>query len=618
MRIVQTGLIVLLGFWAFSPALRGEWLFDDIQAVLMNASVHRATGLWKIWFAPLGPDYFPLKDTVQWFQWHLWGKNTLGYHLTNVVLHILSALLLWRLLARLGVRLAWLGGLLFVVHPLTVESVAWICELKNTLSLPLLLMAMLAYLHYDRHGDRISYLRSVAAFIAAMLSKSSVVMFPVIILLYAWWHHGRVRLVDWKRSAIFFGISLVIGVVTMFLQQTVPPGQDPIVSLDPLSRLLCAGLSVAFYLSKCFWPANLTVVYFRWDVQAERPWELFFLLLLALLLVWLVTRRTAWSRNTLFGFLFFLINLVPVLGFIRMTWMRYTWVADHLVYLPMIGLAGLVAAAVSNLYDRYAHKRFFISALVALVVLAMAWQSHSYAKLFQKSVVLWRDNLRLNPQSSLGYNNLAVTLAGHGQPEEAIQWIRLGLKVQPGQSLAYVNWGTSLMELGRIPDAIAVYQVALALRPDDPLAHYQLGTALMQSGQIDQAIEQYRLVIALLPDDVEAHTNLTDAYIETGRLADAIEEGQRAVAIDPDYPDAHYNFGIALGQMDRTTEATDQFTQAARLSPDDPEIRYNLGIALLQEGKTPEALQQLQKALELKPDYAAARSAIERLQNPGH
>jgi len=614
---LQAGLIVFLGFWVFSPALHGEWLFDDFDAVVYNPAIHRWTGLWRIWFAPSGQDYFPLKDTAQWLQWHLFGKNTFGYHLTNIALHLFSALLVWRLLARLGIRLAWLGGLLFAIHPVTVESVAWISEIKNTLSLPFLLMAMLAYLHYDRHNDRISYLRSVAAFIAAMLCKTSVVMFPVIILLHGWWRYGKIRSEDWKRSAVFFGISLVLGLVTTVYQHNLPPGGEPIESLDPLSRLLCAGLIIAFYISKCFWPFNLDIVYFRWNVEAAAGWEIFAWLLVALFLCWLAIRRTPWARHALFGFLFFLLNLVPVLGFLKMIWTLYAWTADHLIYLPLIGLVGLAAACVSDLYDRYIPARLLISLAVAVVVATLAYQSHTYARVFDKSVVLWEYNLRNNPASWLGYNNLAVALAADGDPAGAIHQLQLGLQVKPGEALSYLNWGNALVQLGRAPEAIDAYRMAITLRPGNASFHNQLGSVLVQTGQLDQAIGQFQTAVQIDPKYVEAHSNLADAFIQTNRLQEAIKEGRSAVHLDPEYAEGHYNLGIALGQTGQIPEAATEFAIAARLSPDDPQIHYNLGIALLEEGNATDALTQFQLALQLDPHYDEARSAISRLESQG-
>ena len=615
LRSIQGGIILGLCLWVFTPAFHGEWLFDDTSAVLYNPVIHRVTGLWTLWFAPTGADYFPLKDSVQWLQWHLFGKATLGYHLTNVALHFASALLVWRLLEKLGVRLAWLGGLLFAVHPLTVESVAWICELKNTLALPLLLLAMLAYLQFDRKGDRRAYLHSIALFLASLLAKSSGVMFPVVILLYAWWRKGRVRLDDLKRSAPFFAVAFALGIVTIYFQQHLSPGGEPIPSLSPISRFLGAGLIIAFYISKFFWPADLDIVYFRWNVSQAAGWEIVCWLLLGAFTAWLITRRKPWARHTLFGLGFFVINLFPVLGFVRFTWSRFTWVSDHFMYLPMIGLIGLVVAAVSALYERWPRARLVLSGVITVVIMGLAMQASSQAMLFQSSLALWKNNIEQNPASWLGYNNLSVAESAAGDPADAIRHLQLSLRVNPGQMLAYLNWGNALMQLGRATDAMTAYHIALSLEPDYPLAHYQLGNALVEAGRLDAAIAEFQTAVKIDPNYAEAYTNLADVLIQAGRANEAVEEGERAIQIDPDYSDAHYNLGIALGQTGKMPEAAAEFATAARLSPDDPQIRYNLGIALLSLGKSSEALPQFQKALELDPHYAAARAALDRLQH---
>jgi tetratricopeptide (TPR) repeat protein len=615
--ILQAALILLLGYWVATPALRGEWLFDDAPAVLYNPVMHRATGLWTIWFAPPGPDYFPLKDSVQWIQWHLFGSTTHGYHLTNIALHLISALLIWRLLYDLGVRLAWLGGLAFAVHPCAVESVAWICELKNTLSLPLLLVAMLAYLRHERQGDLPSYFTSAVAFLASLLCKTSGVMFPVVILLYAWWRHGQIRAQDWKKSVPFFVISLTLGLVTIAFQQHVPPGGEAIESLDPLSRFLCAGLSIAFYISKVFLPIDLTIVYYRWDVHAAVGWEILCWGLIVASVAWLATRRGTWARHALFGYLFFLINLLPVLGFIRLTWTHYAWVANHFLYLPMIGLIAVAVAAVGDAYRRHAEARVFISVAVAVATLLFSVQSYNDTTAFKSSFFLWSTNLNLNPQSWLGRNNLAVTLAAHDFPAEAIRQLELSLQTNPNQALAYINWGNALTQMGRIPEAIDAYHKALALRPDNPLAHYQAGHAFAQEEHWDEAIGEYQAALRFNPDDVAAHSDLAAVLMQTGRGPEAIAEARKAIALDPAYADAHYNLGLALAQGSDLRGAIVEFEAAARLNPDDAPTQYNLGIAYLQAGRNDDALRQFQKALKLNPSYAAARSQIERLEGVG-
>ena len=616
--IVQTLIILWLGYWVFVPTLRGEWLFDDVNAVLNNPVMHRANGLWTIWFAPPGPDYFPLKDSVQWLQWQLFGATTHGYHVTNLALHLVSALLVWRLLAVLGVRLAWVGGLVFAIHPCTVESVAWICELKNTLALPLLLVAMLAYIRHDRVGDGLSYLAAAAAFLASLLCKTSGVMFPCVILLYAWWRHGGIRAPDWKKSAPFFAISLALGLVTVTFQHHVPPGGEAIESLDPLSRLLCAGLCLAFYIAKFFLPIQLTIVYYRWDVQAAIGWEITCWLLITASVAWLATRRGTWARHTLFGYLFFLINLLPVLGFVRMTWTRYAWVADHFLYLPMIGLIGVAVAAVGDAYTRHARERLFISAGVAVFTLFLAVQTHDYSRYFSRSLDLWGNNLDLNPGSWLGRNNLAVAFAANGQPANAIRQIELSLQTHPNQALGYINWGNALVQMGRLPEAIDVYQRALALQPDNPLARYQAGHAFAQEERWAEAIEQYRLALRFNPGDATAHSDLAAVLLQIGQVTDAIDEGRQAVALDPEDSDARYNLGIALGQAGQLTDAIVQFEAAAQLNPTDVQSHYNLGVAYLQAGQNDAAWKQFRRVLSLDSRNLQAKRQLERIESSSH
>jgi uncharacterized membrane protein YeaQ/YmgE (transglycosylase-associated protein family) len=215
--ILQALVIAAAVLWIYQPVLHGDWLWDDDILVTDNAVVHDPSGLWKIWFDPGSMiDYQPLKVSVSWLQWQLWGNDTLGYHLTNVLLHIVGALLAWRLLSKFGLRLAWLGGLIFAIHPVQVESVAWIAELKNTLSLPLFLLAMCAWIDYDECGKSKDYFLALGLFLAAMLCKPTMVMFPMVILVHAWWKRGRIRWNDVQASAPFFVVSLALGLATLW------------------------------------------------------------------------------------------------------------------------------------------------------------------------------------------------------------------------------------------------------------------------------------------------------------------------------------------------------------------------------------------------------------------
>ena len=293
----QAALILLVGWWAFAPAFHGGWLWDDPLEITDNPELRDLDGLRNAWFAPMTSDYFPLKTTVQWVLWRCWHDQPAGYHLTSAGLHLLSALLLWHLFKKLGIRLAWFGGLLFALHPVTVESVAWIAELKNTLSLPLLLLAMCAWIDYDNQGRRSDHLRAVLFFLAAMLCKSAVVMFPAVLLLYAWWKRGRITWKDFKASAAFFAISLILGLVTVWFQSHRAINWVVIPIGGFLSRLACAGLALSFYSAKAVLPARLIPIYPQWVVNPPAPVQ--FLPWLGLGAVgWVLWKnRTGWGRH---------------------------------------------------------------------------------------------------------------------------------------------------------------------------------------------------------------------------------------------------------------------------------------------------------------------------------
>jgi len=391
----RTGLkaaaIAIAAFWVYSPVIRGGWLWDDSLEISDNAVLRDPGGLAKIWVAPAGWDYYPLKTTLQWVQWHLWHGDTAGYHLANIGLHALSALLLWRLLWKLGAPLAWWGGMLFAVHPLAVESVAWIAEFKNTLSLALVLLAMGAYVDFDartQDGRRLPVLAPIL-FLAAMLSKSSVAMFPLVLLLYAWWRRGRITGRDLAKTAPFFVVAVVLGLVTVWFQHTRAIAGEYIPIGGPASRVAGAGLEIGFYFLKCVLPVELMTIYPRLNLEplsAVRflPW-----VAVAAAAGWLWSRRaSSWARGAAFALGSFAVNLVPVLGFIPMSYLRLSQVADHFAYLPLVSMAGLAAAGLGiwrrSPRDGGSPLRTRLPIVCAAAACAaLALESHRYAATFR-------------------------------------------------------------------------------------------------------------------------------------------------------------------------------------------------------------------------------------------
>lgn len=613
--LLQASVIVLAGCWVFFPAIHGGWLWDDHSEVLQNPDLRDPHGLWKTWFAPSSPDYFPLKTTVQWFQWRLWQDTmTTGYHLTSVGLHLLGALLVWHLLRKLGLQLAWLGGLLFAVHPLVVESVAWIAELKNTLSLPPLLLAMCAWLDYDERRRWQDYLLALLLFLAAMLCKSSVVMLPVILLLHAWWKRGRIAWRDVRASAAFFIVSLVLGLVTVWFQhqRSIGSGDLPVGGI--MSRLAGAGLAGSFYFSRCVLPVRLLPIYPRWAVDPPSPLQFLPWLVLGAVLGWLWSRRATWGRHALLGAGFFLVNLVPVLGFIKMSYLYISGVADHFVYLPLIGLIGLAVAGAEAVVGRLevAH-RFYAFGTIAVVCALLAVQSHRYAGVFRHEEALWTYTVQHNPDALVAQNNLAKVLVETGRVQEGIEHYEAALRIDPRSPGAHANLGNVLIQAGRLAEGIAHEEAALRLKPDYANAYGNLGNAYLQAGRLAEAMVRFEQALRMDPNNPVTHTNLGNALFQAGRVPEAVEQHEQALRLKPDYADAHLNLGNAFAQVGRAPEAIQHYQAALRIRPDDAGTHYNLAYTLALTGRIAEAMGHYEEALRIQPDFAEAHNNLASL-----
>jgi hypothetical protein len=503
-------VIVAAGLWIYWPALHGEWLMDDNFYIAQNPLLRDPSGLWNIWLLP-GTliEYYPVAQSVQWFEWQFWGGDTFGYHLVSVLLHVISALLVWRLLDKFNLRLAWLGGLLFAIHPQQVESVAWISELKNTLSLPFFLLSMGAWIDYEEHRRPGSYLWAAGLFLVAMLCKISMAPFPLVILLYAWWRRGRIRWSDLTASAPFFLISLVLGLTTIFAGSSYAQLHNMAAPQVPvggfLSRLALAGLSMSFYLWKSIWPAQQLLIYPQWRVDPPSllqflPWPI-----LCGAIYWSWKKRQSWGRHVLLGLGFFLINLAPFLGFKVVSYMEFTWVMDHFLYLPLVGLIGLAVAGMEQIDGWLGPSlRPYGMGAVAIVLGLLAFGSRGYASQFITEEAAWRHTAEGNPEAWMAHNNL----------------------------------GNALARSGRFAEAVEQYQDAIAILPGYADPHNNIGNVLQQEGRFSEAIEQYKQALQINPNYADAYNDLGNALCATGRISEAMEEYEQALRINPNYANA--------------------------------------------------------------------------------
>jgi len=618
--LLQAAVIIGAGLWIYWPALHGDWLWDDSLYISDNPLLKEPDRLWKAWFSPGSfIEYYPIEQSVQWLQWQLWGTRTLGYHLTNLALHLVSSLLVWRLLSKFGLRLAWLGGLLFAVHPVQVESVAWISEFKNTLSLPPFLLAMCAWVDYEEHHRPKDYGLALGLFLAAMLGKITMAPFPVIMLLYAWWKRGRVGWTDLKVSGPFFIISLVLAMTSiwagMWYSQLHHFASTPPSLGGVFSRLALAGLTMVFYFSKCFLPVGLLPIYPQWTIDPPSLWQFLPWPILVGVLYWLWKNRQGWGRHALLGLGFFLLSLAPFLGLKSVSYMNFTWVMDHFLYIPIIGLIGLVVAGLGKLGELVPSSfHLYGMGATAAVITLLAWESHSYAGLYIGDESLWTYTVQHNPQAWLARYNLGTALVQTGSFPEAMEQFEKALEIKPDYAGAHNNLGYSLMQEGQPDQAIPEYEKALAIDPNLAEGHYNLGVALLGKGKWDEAIAQFTVALDIRPDYADANSNLGVALYSKGQIDEAISYFQKALQNNPDQVQAHRVLGKALLAKGQVAEAITQLQTALTIDPNSPQAHRLLGIAFMRNGQVDEGVAQFQEALRLKPDFAEAQKELAEAQ----
>jgi protein O-mannosyl-transferase len=576
----QGKLLIGLTFLACLPVLFGGFIWDDHSMIIGNRMVHASDGLYRFWFTAEAPDYWPLTSTVWWLEWRVWGNNPTGYHIINLLLHAINAVLVWMILARLKVPGAWLAGCVFAIHPVNVATAGWISEQKNTLSMLFYGISILLYFRFDEEGRWRWYGLSLTAFLLALLSKTAVVMLPVVLLGSMWWTRGQVRRKDFLRMAPFFALSLVMGLMTIQFQHAQPTYGHVVANASLAYRVAASGWIPWFYIYKDILPSNLCVIYPKWHIDPSLWWTYIpgILLLGCLAVFW--RQRANWGRPWFFAAGCFVATLVPVLGFVGTAFYADSMVTDHWQYLAIPWVIGLTVAAGVTVCNGLGEWRRFVSVLASVAVLAaLGIATWDRCRVYADEEALWRDNIAKNPGAWMAHNNLGSLLIRRGKVSEAVTHFRQAVWIAPHLAGAHYNLGNALVREGKVTEGISHYEQALQITPDFADVHYDLGVALM--GQ--------------------------------GRLVEAVSHYETALQINPDFPEAHGNLGFILQQMGRTKEAAMQYEQALGSKPDYVEAQFNLGLALEKMGHMPEAIEHYQQALKLRPDFAAASNALTRL-----
>jgi tetratricopeptide (TPR) repeat protein len=573
-------LLVLATMIAYQQTWHLGYIWDDNFHITGNPTLRDLHGLWRIWSEVAAtPQYYPLVHTGFWLEYHLWGLNPVGYHLVNVFLHALAVVLLWRVLVRLQIPGAWLAAAIFAVHPVEVESVAWITERKNVLSAAFYFAAALAYLRFAAMRDAENpsrqrwylYIASLALFVFALLSKTVACSLPAALLLAGWWKTGRLRWKDVLLLLPFFAVGLGLGLSTVWIEQHQVGAQGAAWSFTFTQRFLIAGRALWFYASKLFWPAKLTFIYPRWDISVSSGWQWLFPLAAVAVIATLWWARTRIGRGPLVAVLFFAGTLFPALGFVNIFPFRYSFVADHFQYLAGVGLIVLAAAGLTRL------PRFIPAALLALLAV-ITWKQ---VGIYRDLETLWRDTLEKNPVSWMAQNNFAAVLMQTGRLDEAFAHLQKALEIDPDNVETHNNLGYVLLQMGRAEESLAYFQKALEIEPNRAaVVHYNLGHALLQRGRADEAIPHLEKALEIDPTYLPAHSDLGYALLQKGRVEESFAHLQRALEIDPDYIAAHFNLANTLLQMGRVDEAVSHLQKVLSTDPNDPEAQKNMAWVL--------------------------------------
>ena len=546
----------LLVIGCYFPAFFAGFVWDD-RIFNQARAVRDWSGLWRIWFSPSEIEneahYWPLVYTTFWLEHKLWGYAPAGYHAVNVLLHLANTLLLWRLSGRLAIPGAWLLAAVFAVHPLHVESVAWVMERKDVLSGLFYLAAFSAWVRFSeetRPGRaRRHYLLALGLFGLALLCKSIVVTLPAALLIRQWWKAGRATGADLLALVPFFAAGLAAAAADAAFSAYREP-----LSLDysMVERVLIAAHALWFYAGKLLWPANLAVIYPHWAVNAADPeaWGLVAAAAALAAVLWFLRDRI--GRGPLAGALFFAVTLAPVLGFLDYGYMQFSFVADRYQYLAGIGLTAVLVGAAAHGARRLPEgwrKGAAVAAAAALLALgALTWRQ---ADLYRDGETFFSHIIAHNPTAREAHRNLGEALTRQGRWEEALAAFRIAVEHAPEDAREHSNIGAALIMLDRLDEAEEPLRRALALDPRSVYALQNLAAAETMWKRYGEALALYRRLVEVAPRNPNAHHGMGTALFHLGRLDEALESLERALALDPRREDVRTNRDEVLAVLRR-------------------------------------------------------------------
>ena len=629
--LAALALCLLAGVCYLPAMLWGGLIWDDF-IWSQSQAVPEWSGLGTIWSWPSRiyqeAHYWPLTYTTFWLEHKIWGLAPAGYHVVNVLLHLLNSLLVWRLLLRLAVPGAWVVAAVFAVHPLHVESVAWIIERKDVLSAILYLAAVLVWLRFLEQPRPWRYGLALLLFAAGLLSKSIVVTLPAALLILQWWKEGRITVRDLRRLAPFFLTAMLITAVDL----SSVGSRHAFLDYSLAERMLVASRALWFYAGKLVCPTDLAVIYPQWDIGLGDPWAWLYLAGATALAAtsWFMRHRI--GRGPLAGALFFAVTLSPVLGFVNHGYMIFSLVADRFQYLAGIGvIAVLIGAAVHGAGRLPSRLKSGATGLLVVVVALLGTMTWRQAGIYRNDVTYFSHIVSLNPEARNAHYNLSDALAKAGRREEALakariaeEILRRALEIDPNHKNTRYYIAEILRLQSRDEEALEAYRAVLEIDPRYAPAHAYMGYVLLQLHRYAEAIKPLNKALILikaaptltsnLPTAGLLHALLGKASWGLGRLQAGDEYFRRALELDPHNMQTIEYVAAAHFRQKRYQETLDLYRTLLEIDPDRAATHADIGATLHFLGQSEEAIRSLERALALDPTLDSARTNLEKIR----
>jgi len=573
--LLRGTILFLATLTAYLPALLCRYIWDDDVYVTGNPLLTAPDGLWRIWFSFDSPSqYFPLVYTTMRAEHALWALAPVGYHLVNIVLHGVNALLVWRVLKRMDIAGAWGAAAIFALHPVQVESVAWVTELKNVEMGFFFLLTLVAWIEFlDAKGWRAGgyYAVSLLLFALALFSKTTACTLPAALLLICWLRGERI---GWRRVAEvmpYLAMGVGMGLLTVWWERYHQGTQGKMFTMGLADRAVIAGRNVWFYLDKLVWPAKLTFSYPRWRLSAADPLDWSWLVALCLAGAWAYLWRRREGRGIFAAGVYFIATLSPVLGVLMLYTFRYTYVADHYQYLACIGPIALLCAGMAKVTEREPKTRGGIVAAGLAVLCLLGVLTFRQCLIYRDDETIWRDTLAKNPGSLMGQFNLANGLMRDGSFAESLTHYDRAVEIDPAFVDARCNRADLLAHMGRLREATEDYEAAMQLEPDNAMIQNGYGVVLGKTGKPAEAVAHLAEAVRLAPHWGLAEKNLADALAAGGDFAGALPHYENIARMFPDEPQAHMALGHVYAAIDKPAEAISEYQEAVRLAPESAE-----------------------------------------------